>query len=314
MSIVTQNLIDIILPIYNPNQKIYAAIDSVLAQTYIHWHLYIIDDASEDNIIKKLRNIYAYYSDKITYSQFEENKRAAACRNYAIKQGSGEYIAFIDQDDVWVSNKLKCQIEFLESSGYDAVHGNVQYIDTTDNIIKQEKWESDNESRREVDWCNLSKTKLSNKILRKPNIRIISSVVTRTIFESIGGFKDQFFGGEDELFWYEIARSGKIGYINNILFFRRVHENNTMNLYQTQRLYGYLKTLDYINKTYKNVRKDIIDNKRKEKLYALFKQGIIRKHFYYVIYSFSLLILKFPHFFYKKIKLTMILNKNYNSY
>jgi len=94
-------LVDVILPIYKPDEKVYEAIDSVLAQTYTNWHIYIIDDASKDDSLKKIQEKYADWSNKITYFKFEKNKRAAACRNYAIKQGNGKYIAFIDQDDRW---------------------------------------------------------------------------------------------------------------------------------------------------------------------------------------------------------------------
>ena len=59
-------IIDIILPIYKPNEQVYKTIDSVLNQSYTNWHLYIIDDASMNNSLKKIKENYKSYSNKIT--------------------------------------------------------------------------------------------------------------------------------------------------------------------------------------------------------------------------------------------------------
>lgn len=72
--------IDIFLPIYKPNHTVYESINSIINQSYKNWHLYIIDDASKDDCLNKLKIKYEAYSNKITYFHFDENKRAAACR------------------------------------------------------------------------------------------------------------------------------------------------------------------------------------------------------------------------------------------
>ena len=107
-------LIDIILPIYKPNHQLYKAINSVISQNYINWHLYIIDDSSNDNSLNKIKDIYKIYSNKITYFQLEENHRAAACRNYVVNNSNGDYIAFIDQDDIWMPEKLENQVKEIK--------------------------------------------------------------------------------------------------------------------------------------------------------------------------------------------------------
>jgi glycosyltransferase involved in cell wall biosynthesis len=276
-------LINIILPIYRPNDKIYEAIDSVLAQTYTNWHLYIVDDASNDNSLNKIKDNYQLYNYKISYFQFDKNRRAAACRNYAIFKGSGQFITFIDQDDVWVPNKLELQIEKIQTFGADAVHGNLKLIDNDNKIIFPDKWEKENQTRRDVDWKNLSGEKLARHIFMRPNIRIISSMVSREVFEKIGGFKEQFFGGEDETFWFEVALVGKIAFIDEILFYRREHNFNTVDRFKFERLKGYTNAIIYLRKRHPFLTQGIYNDKFAAKLNAQAKYYIKRRQYVLVL-------------------------------
>ena len=93
------------------------AINSVINQTFKKWHLYIIDDNSNDNsklIIDKFKSI-----NNITIINLEKNRRTRIfCRNYVINKTSSKYISFLDSDDYWSENKLKDQIEFMENNNY----------------------------------------------------------------------------------------------------------------------------------------------------------------------------------------------------
>lgn len=261
------SLVDIILPIYKAEQLVYESIESVISQNYTNWHLYIVDDASNDNRLAEIKSKYADLNGKITYHQFKTNRRAAACRNYAISLGKGKFIAFIDQDDVWLHDKLQSQIDKIESSGADAVHGNIQFINYSSNIIWPELTDRENKSRQQIDWENTPKIALANKLFITPNIRIISTLINRDIFEKIGGFKDEYFGGEDELFWFEIAYHGRIGYLNKVLISRRVHENNTVTIFRSKRYVSYYNAINYLHKKYK---KDIVDSYKIKEKYVLF--------------------------------------------
>jgi len=298
--------IDIILPIHKANNFVFEAIDSVINQTYEFWILHIIDDASGDNSLNNIKKKYGDLKGKIKYYQLDDNKRQAYARNFVVSKSNGRYIAFIDQDDLWLPEKLKKQINYFHQHDVEAVHSNLKLINNANIIIYCDKWMSENQTRREVNW-NQPKIELTNKIFQIPNIRIISSMISRNIFEKIGGFKDQFFGGEDETFWVEIALNSKIGFIDEILFYRREHETNAVNRFKVERLKGYLKSIDFVKNSYQDfINKQQISKKSFDiyirLLNVLYQKGEFKELIYYLI----IVLLKYPinfikHFYYSKL-------------
>lgn len=103
-------LISIITPVFNSEKYISDTIDSVLSQTYTNWEMIIADDCSSDNsaeIIKK------YTDNRIKYFKLETNSGAAIARNKALEKARGNYIAFLDSDDIWKPEKLEKQLRFM---------------------------------------------------------------------------------------------------------------------------------------------------------------------------------------------------------
>ncbi len=110
------NLVSIIMPSYNTAQYIGATIKSVLNQTYTNWELIIVDDCSTDNTDEVVKN---YLTDKrINYLKNEQNSGAAVSRNRALREAKGQWIAFLDSDDLWMPEKLEKQIRFMKENGY----------------------------------------------------------------------------------------------------------------------------------------------------------------------------------------------------
>lgn len=108
-------LVSIIMPSWNTGRFIAESIESVVDQTYTNWELIIVDDCSTDNTDV----IVAAFKDKrIRYFKNEKNSGAALTRNRAIREAKGEWIAFLDSDDLWDSQKLEKQIDFMNSHGY----------------------------------------------------------------------------------------------------------------------------------------------------------------------------------------------------
>jgi Glycosyltransferases involved in cell wall biogenesis len=110
-------VVSIIMPAYNAERFIAKSIESVLAQTFTNWRLYIIDDASGDNTSIVVNS---YNDPRITYVLKAENEGVAAARNEGIRRAQGHYISFLDSDDLWESQKLEKQLLMLEQ-GFDVV-------------------------------------------------------------------------------------------------------------------------------------------------------------------------------------------------
>lgn len=110
-----KGLVSIIMPTHNSAKTIENAVGSVLAQTYSDFELLITDDASTDSTVE-LVNHYTAQDGRIIVQRLSENQGAGAARNFSIKRASGEYIAFLDADDLWLPEKLEMQIEFMRDN------------------------------------------------------------------------------------------------------------------------------------------------------------------------------------------------------
>lgn len=108
-----QELVSIIMPVYNGEKYIETAINSVISQTYYNWELILINDCSDDNsqeIIDRFNKKYV----NIKCIKNKKNLGVSKSRNIAISKAQGRYIAFLDSDDIWHRDKLKRHIRFID--------------------------------------------------------------------------------------------------------------------------------------------------------------------------------------------------------
>lgn len=104
-------LVSVIVPTYNRASLIGPAIESVINQTYTHWELIIVDDGSSDNTAEVVAGYQKGESRIVYYSQ--ENAGSGAARNTGIRLAKGDYITFLDSDDVFLENKILRQLELI---------------------------------------------------------------------------------------------------------------------------------------------------------------------------------------------------------
>ena len=133
-------LVSIIMPTYNCAKFIKETIESVLNQTYENWELVIVDDCSNDNT----EEIVESFNDKrIKYHKLEKNSGAAVARTTAMKMATGNYMAFLDSDDLWKKEKLEKQLEFMKKNNYNFTCTAYEQIDEEGNklnkVIKTKK-------------------------------------------------------------------------------------------------------------------------------------------------------------------------------
>lgn len=107
------NLVSIVVPVYNAGAFIEETLRYVQAQTYENWELIAVDDCSSDNGCNVIENIQRE-DGRIRLVRQEKNSGAAICRNKGVKCAHGRYICFLDADDIWEENKLKRELEFIK--------------------------------------------------------------------------------------------------------------------------------------------------------------------------------------------------------
>ena len=123
-------LVSVIMPSYNTALFIARSIQSVIAQSYRDWELIIVDDCSTDNTDEVVKPFLS--DERIKYFKNRNNSGTAVCRNRALREAKGKWIAFLDSDDLWMPDKLKKQVSFMEKNGYHFSYTKYAEIDTWD--------------------------------------------------------------------------------------------------------------------------------------------------------------------------------------
>lgn len=129
-----QPKVSIIMPAYNSAQFIAESINSVLQQSWTNWELIIVDDCSTDNTVK-IANEFSSIDGRIVVEKNAMNLGPAHTRNAGISLATGQYLAFLDSDDIWYSNKLELQVNFMRHSQVDLIGTDYHIIDGENNRI-----------------------------------------------------------------------------------------------------------------------------------------------------------------------------------
>jgi glycosyltransferase involved in cell wall biosynthesis len=113
-----KGLVSVTIPFYNAERFLGETIDSVLAQTHTDWELFLVDDGSTDRSAEIARGYSAQSPDKIRYIEHpgHRNLGVTYSRNFGVRSSNGEFLAFLDSDDVWLPQKLECQVRMMEAN------------------------------------------------------------------------------------------------------------------------------------------------------------------------------------------------------
>lgn len=208
-----QALVSVIIIFWNAEHFLQEAVESVFAQAYANWELLLVDDGSTDGSTDIARGYAHQYPGKVHYCahQGHRNRGMSASRNLGIRNARGAYIAFLDADDVWLSNILEEQVAILEAYPEVAMaYGPVEY------------WYSwtGNPEDRERDYVEklgvppnavIEPPRLLPLFLRDKATKPSGILVRRQIIEQLGGFEDSFRGEyEDQIFCAKICLSAPI--------------------------------------------------------------------------------------------------------
>ncbi len=196
----------------NCAQYLKESLDSVFAQTYANWEIIFWDDASVDDSA----NIAKSYGNKVKYFKSEQHSSLGNVRNLAIQKAAGEYVAFLDCDDIWLPDKLEKQIPaFSQDSAIGLVFSDVMYFNKKGNVFRLygNKKPPENYAFRQ---------------LLKKNFLCLSDVVIKkeTLLKLGQWFDERFSGVEDLDLFLRISRDQKLKYIDAVLVRYRMHEKS----------------------------------------------------------------------------------------
>lgn len=237
----TTPLVSVIVPAYNSARFLRQALDSALEQDYPNVEVIVVDDGSTDETC----DILDTYRDRIVAVR-QNNAGASVARNVAIERAQGEYLAFLDADDLWLPTKLSRQIAHLETNS----DVGMVYSDWLE-WAPDESGEYSLPPIPETDVGDLSIDPensgwLYNKFLVDCIVHTTTAVIRRSIVQQVGQFDLDLKRGQDYDYWCRVSRVTRIDKLQAVMSLYRIHSDSiTHKPHATN--YGYLvvtKALD----------------------------------------------------------------------
>ena len=236
-----QDLVSIIVPVYNAERFLEDTINTVLNQTYKNWELILVDDCSTDKSVDII-NKYSKKDKRVKLFKNKVNSKAAVSRNNGIKKSSGRYLCFLDADDLWDKQKLEKQVNFMKNNDCEFSFTGYEFADKDGNP-------------------NGKKVFIPNKINYKQALKNTTIWTSTVMFDMKKLSKKDIYmpnvaRGQDSATWWKVLK--KIGYaygINEILsFYRRTEGSLSSNkitaLKRTWNLYRNVEHLNIFSSSY----------------------------------------------------------------
>jgi glycosyltransferase involved in cell wall biosynthesis len=202
-------LVSCIIIFLNGEEYIEESIESVFSQTYNNWELLLVDDGSTDKSTEIALHYAKQYPNKVRYLDHEghQNRGMSAARNLGIERAKGEYIAFLDADDIWLPSKLQQQVAIFDAHPEAAmVYGRT---------LMWHSWTGKPEDEQRDYFFNLGVK--PNTLIYPPKLLILllenrsqkpttcNAILRREIFDKVGRFEEIFRGMyEDQVFFAKV--------------------------------------------------------------------------------------------------------------
>jgi len=239
----SNSLVSVIIPAYNAEKYIEETIQSVLKQTHSNFELIVVDDGSTDNTIK-LAELTSKNNSEITVIK-QKNSGVSIARNTGFQASKGNYVAFLDADDVWLPDCLELMLKrFSNDESLGLVQCDYQKIDES--------------SKKEEEIYSFEKEGyILEELLLGGNGKhiwgICGVLVKREVIEKVGAFDKDLSNGADHEFYFRVAKQYKIGRVPSVTWYYRHHSSNmhsNMNVLVKDTLTAYLKADEH--KLFKN--------------------------------------------------------------
>lgn len=249
----TEGLVSVIIPTYKGSDKIATAVDSVLSQTYKDIEAIVVDDngigtaeqIETEKVIEKYKNV-----PNFKYIPHEVNKNGSAARNTGIRQAKGEYLCFLDDDDEYLPDKVKIQIEALSKldKSYGMLVGSVKVIENGYESISSGVFEGDF---------------LYQYLCHETSACSSTVMIRANVIDVVKEWDESFKRHQDWEFFARVADSFQAAYVDDIGVVKNKYDNNLPKDGETAEKYRthYLNKMRYIIEKYpKSKQKKIYFN------------------------------------------------------
>lgn len=209
-------LVSVIIPTYKRTEYLRLTLESILNQTYSNFEIIVIDDGTPNDDNELLCKNF----EKVKYIKISNSGGPAKPRNIGIKEARGKYLAFVDDDDIWLPTKLQKQIEVLEQNpNFGVAHGCCEIIDKDGNLMGKIIGRP---GSLDVKHGDVSLKMVGNWTLMMP-----TTFARREVVERVGFFNEKIPPAlEDVEFWSRCSFETKFYYLDEPLVYYRVHDNN----------------------------------------------------------------------------------------
>ena len=222
--------VSVITPVYNAEKYISEAIESVLNQSYEDFEVIVIDDGSKDNTLSIIKK----YNRKIRWKS-QENKGQASAINEGIKMAKGEYVAYLDADDVCMPDRLEIQVKYLdERRNVGLVYSSFYQINSSGEIQRF-----------------IRAHPYDDFVLLQEDYIARSTVMHRKkCLDEVGLFDESITGDDDWDMWIRVSEKFGIGYVEKPLVKYRVHGENISLMRLKKLAYRRYTTIRILEKAY----------------------------------------------------------------
>jgi glycosyltransferase involved in cell wall biosynthesis len=209
--------VSVIVPAYNAAHFLPAALDSVLRQTWRDWEIVVADDGSTDDTRSVVEQRIPSFGGRLRYL-FQPNRGVSAARNAALHAATGQFIALLDADDVWLPTRLERGMDvFDRDRGTGLVHARVLRMDPNGTVLgtppsPHPKF--------------LNGMIASHLYTRRAHVLCPTVLLRRECLDSAGCFDEQLRSTEDRDLWFRITRLFSCSYIDEPLAYYRVGQNS----------------------------------------------------------------------------------------
>ena len=198
-----------IIPTYNRLSLLREAVSSVVAQTNPDLQLIVVDDGSADGTAEFCRELSIENPDVMFYILLPHSGMPGKVRNAGARAAKGEYLAFLDSDDLWKPEKLALQVTFFEE------HPDIRICHT------REIWQRGEKIVSQAGQRHRRSGNIFSDALRKCIIGPSTVMLRRDLFEEFGGFREDLEVAEDYELWLRITAKYPVGYIDEPLVIKR---------------------------------------------------------------------------------------------